>query len=337
MVPWSCWIRSTGDVLALASTPTYDASAIANPDTAKATFEGLLGDPNQPLLPRATLGRYVPGSVFKIVTAVAGLGSDSITPDTTFKQQPGAEKTGLLVDGYRIRDGHHPATGRTALDLTGATEVSCNIYYALTGLQTGGANLVDYAERMGFGSTLPFDLPTAVSQVTNGDGKQPGGFTDDVELANASYGQAETFVTPLQMALVASTVANDGELMQPRLVTSMTGKRSGTRSIGPRSMGRVLAAGDATSITTAMVAAVEGDLGQQFTSGAKVPGIVTAGKSGTAELGGTGEPHSWFIGFAPAANPKVVIAVLVEQAGRGGEVAAPIAGDLMTLYLKGGR
>ena len=327
---------TTGEVLALASTPTYDASAIANPDTAKAAFEDLQGDPSQPLLPRATLGRYVPGSIFKIVTAVAGLGSGAITPDTTYKEQPPAEKTGLLVEGFRVRDGHHPETGSTRLDLTGATEVSCNIYYALTGLRTGGADLVAYATRMGFGSPLPFDLPTAASQVTNGDGKQPGGFTDDVELANAAYGQAETFVTPLQMALVASTVANDGELMQPRLVTAMTGRTSGTRTIGPKSMGRVISTTNAQAITTAMVAAVEGDLGRQFTSGAKVPGITTAGKSGTAELGGTGEPHSWFIGFAPAQNPKIAIAVLVEQAGRGGEVAAPIAGDLMTLYLKGG-
>ena len=101
-------------------------------------------------------------------------------------------------------------------------------------------------------------------------------------------------------------------------------------------MGRVLSPPNARAITTAMVAAVEGDLGQEFTPGAKVPGVTTAGKSGTAELGGTGEPHSWFIGFAPADNPTVAIAVLVEQAGRGGEVAAPIAGDLMTLYLKGG-
>jgi len=325
----------TGEVLVLASTPTYDASAIADPATAKATFEGLQDDPTQPLLPRATLGRYVPGSVFKIVTAVAGLGSGAIEPDSTFKQQPAAEKNGLLVDGYRVRDGHHPTTGSTPLDLIGATEVSCNIYYALTGLETGGADLAAYAKRMGFGSPLPFDLPTAISQVTNGDGSEPGGFTDDVELANASYGQAETVVTPLQMALVAATVANDGEPMQPRLVTSMTGKRSGTRTIGPQPMGRVISAADARAINAAMVQAVEGRLGRQFTTGAKVPGVTTAGKSGTAELGGTGEPHSWFIGFAPAENPTIVIAVLVEQAGRGAEVAAPIAGDLMTRYLKG--
>ena len=325
----------TGQVLALASTPTYDASTITNPTTAHDAFATLQADPAQPLLPRATLGRYVPGSVFKIVTAVAGLGSGAITPDTTYKQQPGAEKNGLLVDGFRVRDGHHPQTGNTPLDLVGATEVSCNIYYALTGLQTGGAALVDYAKRMGFGSPLPFDLPTAVSQLTNGGGKQPGGFTDDVELANAAYGQAEVFVTPLQMALVAATVANDGNLMQPQLVTALTGKHSGTRTIGPHSMGQVISRSNAQSINAAMVQAVEGPLGRQFTTGAKIPGVLTAGKSGTAQLGGTGEPHSWFIGFAPANDPKVVIAVLVEQAGRGGEVAAPIAGDLMTRYLAG--
>jgi peptidoglycan glycosyltransferase len=188
---------------------------------------------------------------------------------------------------------------------------------------------------MGFGEQLPFDLPTAVSQVTNGDGQAPGGFTDDVELANAAYGQAETFVTPLQMALVASTIANGGDLMRPRLVTVMTGK-DGPRAIGPTSMGRVISPANAEAIKDAMVEAVEGTLGRRFTTGAKVPGITTAGKSGTAELGGTGEPHSWFIGFAPAAAPKIVIAVLVEQAGRGAEVAAPIAGNLMELYLEGG-
>jgi len=325
----------TGEVLALASTPTYDSSGIADPATARKTFEALQADPAQPLLPRATLGRYVPGSVFKIVTAIAGLGSGAISPQTTYEQQPPAEKDGLLVEGFRVQDGHHKATGSTALDLAGATEVSCNIYYALTGLETGGADLVDYAERMGFGAPLPFDLPTAVSQVNDGSGRAPGGFADDVELANASYGQAETFVTPLQMALVAATVANDGELMAPRLVTSMTGARSGTRTIPARTMGRVIPGTDARAINAAMVRAVEGKLGRQFTTGAKVPGVTTAGKSGTAELGGTGEPHSWFIGFAPAEAPRIVIAVLVEQAGRGGEVAAPIAGDLMTLYLKG--
>lgn len=323
----------TGEVLALASTPTYDASAIADPATATKTFEALLADERQPLLPRATLGRYVPGSVFKIVTAVAGLGSGAVTPATTYEEQPAAEEDGLVVDGFRIRDGHHPETGDTDLDLVGATEASCNIWYALTGLEIGGADLVGYAERLGFGAPIPFDLPTAVSQVTNGSGAAPGGFVDDVELANAAYGQAETFVTPFQMAMVAATVANDGEMIRPRLVTEITG-RNGTREIGAETIRRVIGSDDAGSITAAMIEAVEGELGRRFTAGAKVPDVTTAGKSGTAELGGSGEPHSWFIGFAPAEAPRVAIAVLVEQGGRGGEVASPIAGDLMAAYLE---
>jgi len=323
----------TGEILALASNPSFDANAVTNPATAQKAFNALLVDPSEPLLPRATLGRYVPGSVFKIVTAIAGLGSGAVTPTTSYPEQPGAEESGLVVDGYTVHDGHHPGTGSVALDLVGATEVSCNIWYALTGLATGGHALTEYAKRMGFDAPLPFDLPTAVSQVTGGGGAQPGGFEDDVELANAAYGQGETFVTPLQMALVAATIANHGTLMKPHLVTAMTGD-GGTRALGPERMANVISESDAQAITVAMQQAVEGKLGRQFTTGAKVPGVSTAGKSGTAELGGTGEPHSWFIGFAPADAPTVAIAVLVEKGGRGAEVAAPIAGDLMTRYLK---
>jgi peptidoglycan glycosyltransferase len=323
---------TTGEILAMASNPTYDASAIADPRTAEKTFAALQGDPDNPLLPRATLGRYVPGSVFKIVTAIAALGSGAITPETTFREQAEAGDDGLLVNGFRIREGHSLRRGQ-ALTLPQATEISSNIFYALAGLETGGENLVDFAGRLGFGAPLPFDLPTAASQVTNGRGDDPGGFVDDVELANAAYGQGETFVTPLQMALVASTVANDGVLMKPRLVTALEGKR-GTRELGPEQLRRVISADDAQAIQGAMRRAVEGDLGQQFTSGAKVPGVSTAGKSGTAELGGSGEPHSWFIGFAPVNRPRIAIAVLVERAGRGGAVAAPIGGNLMERYFE---
>lgn len=321
----------SGEVLVLASMPYYDASGIADPASSKATFDALLADPTQPLLPRATQGRYVPGSVFKIVTAIAALGSGAVDPGTTFPEQPGAEKDGLLVSGFRIRDGHHPKTGDTALDFVRATEVSCNIWYALAGLATGGDRLVEWAGKLGFGAPLPFDLPTSVSQVTGGNGDGPGGFVDDVELANAAYGQAETVVTPLQMALVAATVANRGVLMKPHLVQSFSG-RAGTRPIGPEAWRRVVPTPVADAITAAMVQAVQGDLGRAYTAGAQVPGLTVAGKSGTAELGGTGEPNSWFIGFAPAEAPEIVIAVVVEQGGRGAERAAPIAGNLLTAW-----
>jgi peptidoglycan glycosyltransferase len=272
--------------------------------------------------------------VFKIVTATAALGSDAIASDTVFPEQEAAERDGLLVSGFRIRE--HPGVPIRAYDLAGATEVSSNVYFALAALATGGDALADWAGRLGFGASLPFDLPTAPSQVTNGGGEFGGGFKDAVELANAGYGQAETFVTPIQMALVAATVANDGVLMRPHLVASFTGAESGTRTVATEVVRRVLGADDAAAIGAAMQRAVEGDLGRQFTSGAAIPGVPTAGKSGTAELGGSGEPHSWFIGFAPADAPQVAIAVVVERGGRGGARAAPLAGALMRAYLVDG-
>ena len=159
-----------------------------------------------------------------------------------------------------------------------------------------------------------------------------GGFTDDVELANAAYGQAETLATPLQMALVAATIANEGVLMRPRLVTALT--QHGPRD-APDRAGNLAprpAEGQAAAIAVAMEQAVEGEWGKLYTTGAKVKGVPTAGKSGTAQLGGTGEPNSWFIGFAPVVNPQIAIAVIVEHGGRGGARAAPLAGQLMTAY-----
>ena len=216
----------------------YDASAIADPDYGDGDLQASPGRQAQPLLPRSTLGRYVPGSVFKIVTGIAGLNTGAVNPGTTFPEQPPAEKKGLVVEGFRVRDGHHAVTGDTALDLTGATEVSCNIWYALAGIATGGDRLVDEAAKLGFGESIPFDLPTAISRVTSGGGRAPGGFTDDAELASASFGQGETFVTPLQMALVASTVANDGVLMRPHLVTAVTGEGPGARTVSPEAWRR---------------------------------------------------------------------------------------------------
>jgi peptidoglycan glycosyltransferase len=322
----------TGEVLAMASTPTYDASAVANPATAARAFAALRRNKNNPLLNRPTQGVYVPGSVFKIVTSIAGLGSGAINPGTTYADQPAAEKNGLLIDGFRVRDGHHPFTGTTPLDFKTAVEVSCNIWFAEAGLVIGGVALDDWAGRLGFGQPIPFDLPTAVSQVTNGGGNAGGGFKDRVELANAAYGQGETLVTPLQMALVAATVANEGVEMKPRLVTSLTSAKTGRSDVGPSELRRVIDADVAHEIRDAMEQAVEGEWGRLYTTGAAVPGVPTAGKSGTAQLGGSGEPNSWFIGFAPVDNPQVAIAVVVEHGGRGGERAAPLAGQLMKTF-----
>jgi len=322
----------TGEVLVDASTPTFDVNEIADPAGDAAYFAALRKDPSSPLLPRPTLGLYVPGSVFKIVTAIAALGSGAITPKTTYAKQPPAEKTGLLVDGYRVKDGHHDFTQPRPLALAEATEVSCNIFYALAGLATGGADLVRWAAAVGFGAPIPYDLPTETSQVTEGTGSDPGGFADRVELANASYGQAQVLVTPIQMALVAAAVANGGTIMRPRAVMAVVAP-DGTVSERPAEVWlRPFGPDVAAPIRAAMTLAVEGRYGHLFTSGAKVPGVLTAGKSGTAEIGGSGEPHSWFIGFAPADHPTIAIAVVVENGGSGALRASPIAGKLLQAY-----
>lgn len=321
----------SGEVLALVSSPTYDASAVANPATATRTFDRLRGDDRQPLLPRATQGLYVPGSVFKIVTAVAALGSGAVSPGTTYADQPSSEQKGWSIDGFRVRDGHHLMTGDHALDFAEAVEASCNIWFAETGVRTGGDVLAEWAGRMGFGAALPFDLKTAASQVTNGEGQQPGGFGDRVELANAAYGQGQTLVTPLQMALVAATVANDGLLMRPHLVLQAAGK-GGTTTIGPQVEERVLNPAVAGEIASAMRLAVNGDIGRIFTAGAALRNMVVAGKSGTAELDPGTKPHSWFIGFAPYEDPQVAIAVLVENSGGAAVKASPIAGEVLRAW-----
>jgi peptidoglycan glycosyltransferase len=321
----------TGEVLAMVSTPTYDASAIADPSTTTATFDALRDDNRAPLLPRATQGLYVPGSAFKIVTSMGALGSGAITPETTYANQPAAESKGWLIDGFRVRDGHHPQTDGKVLDFREAIEASCNIYFAETGVRTGSEALTDYASRVGFGAALPFDLPTGASQITNGGGSLPGGLKDRVELANAAYGQAEVLVTPLQMALVAATIANDGTLMRPHLVLEATGK-SGTTTVDPSIVREVVPPGIAHEIGAAMRLAVNGEVGSFFTFGAALRSMVVAGKSGTAELGQNQQPHSWFIGFAPYDNPQVAIAVLVEHSGGGDVKASPIAGDLLRAW-----
>jgi penicillin-binding protein A len=323
---------STGRILAMVSAPGFDANTVVDPVHGQEAFERLQLSLTTPFLNRATQGRYVPGSVFKIVTAIAGLESGAITPATTYADQPAEEDTGFVVDGFTIRDGHHPVTGGQALDFAQAVEVSCNIWFAHAGLATGGAALAQEASRLGFGAPIPFDLPTAASQVTNGSGAD-GGFKDRVELANAAYGQAETFVTPLQMALVVAGVANGGRIMEPHLVIET---REPNGAVHPRSPSTMSVAFDsltATTVAEAMQQAVEGRWGRAFAGAAKVPGVSTAGKTGTAQLGGSGEPHSWFVGFAPVAAPTIAVAVIVERGGSGAVQAAPIAGALMSYWL----
>ncbi len=323
---------SSGRILALVDSPTYDPNRIVDPDQGRKYVASLQESTDSPLLNRATQGLYVPGSVFKIVTATAALSSGAITSDTTYPDQPGEIDTGFLVDGFRVHDFPRKVQTDHPLNFDEATEVSDNIWFAHAGLATGPQNLIEWAARYGFGQRIPFELPTSPSQVTGGGGPYDG-FRDRVELANAAYGQAEVLVTPLQMAMVAATIANHGLEMKPMLVDYLQASDGTVTQIGPQALSQVCDPGVASTIAQAMQQAVEGQYGKIFAGAAKVPGVPTAGKSGTAQLGGDAAPHSWFIGYAPADAPTIAIAVIVEGGGAGAQRAVPMAGELMSRYL----
>jgi peptidoglycan glycosyltransferase len=323
----------TGRILALVSNPTYDPNRLVDPATARSYLQTLRADKASPLLNRSTQGRYVPGSVFKMVTAVAALDSGSIAPETTYADQPRQYRTGFRVAGFDVHDAPRTVQLDHPLNFYEATEVSCNIWFAHAGLSAGPANYLAAAARLGFGHPIDFELPTVASQVTGGGGPF-GGFQDKVELANAAYGQGEALVTPLQMALVAGAIADGGTMMAPRLVDKLVSDNGSVQNVESHVMSQAMSSTTSAEITRAMVRAVNGPFAAGYAGAAAVPGVLTAGKSGTAQLASGSRPHSWFIGFAPADNPQIAIAVIAENAGLGSQHAVPIGGQLMRQFLQ---
>ncbi|HZD60367.1 MAG TPA: penicillin-binding transpeptidase domain-containing protein, partial [Anaerolineae bacterium] len=183
--------------------------------------------------------------------------------------------------------------------------------------------LVDVSEAFGINGEIPFDLPTAKSSVP------AASEMDDLEVAWMAVGQGRTAVSPLMMALVGAAVANDGEIMQPYLVAKAS-ERDGTAVFArePRPWRRPISKNTAAVLKSLMEQVVAKGTGKS----AQVPGVRVAGKTGTAEVG-RGEPHAWFLGFAPVENPQVVVAVIVENGGTGGHTAAPIAQQIMAALL----
>jgi peptidoglycan glycosyltransferase len=323
---------ATGRVLALVSSPTYDPNRLSSLTTGRDYLEALRADPDAPLLDRATQGRYVPGSVFKIVTAVAGLESGAIRSSTRFSGQPRQSVAGFVVDGYRIGDAERDVQLDAPLDLAEAMEVSSNVWFAHAALEIGPEALRATTRDLGFERPIGFELPTVTSQVNAGDGPLDG-FDTRVELASAGFGQGDVLVTPLQMALVTAAIANGGEMIAPRLVDRVTSANGEVRDLGSRGLGRVMSGETAETVREAMTRAVEGRFAEGIAGGAKVPGIRTAGKSGSAQLDGAA-PHSWFVGFAPADDPRIVVVVVVENAGAGADRAVPMGGRLMEAWLR---
>ncbi len=328
----------TGEVLALTSHPYFDANTLDD------DWETLANDQSRPFVSRATSGQYVPGSIFKLVTASAALDLGLQRPEERHHHE-----ADLVVQGFRIRNTNHPQLK----DLSFAEEFawSCNVAFALTGLSLGypehidynvlapagdvfwtrtdiGASaekLRDYARRFGIGQPVPFDLPTAAGRFAATDELTP------VELANTAFGQGDLQVSPLQMALVAATIPNGGELPAPYVVAEARDQTGSVVFHEPGSVQRrVIREQTAADINGMMVLSVD----TAYAQPARIPGVHVGGKTGTAEVGGGQNPHSWFVGYAPAERPGIAVAVILENKGSGTTFATPIGGKLLQEALR---
>jgi peptidoglycan glycosyltransferase len=305
---------STGQILAMVSNPGFDANQVSQP----AYWQSLLQSSGLPLINRATAGYYPPGSTFKTVTLSGAIESGLVNLQTMFY---GTDATGPLTVG-----GHtFPAAinnlaecyQSAPVSLTTAFACSDNIVYAEIGLKLGTDRFLQYTHAFGLDQHLPFDIPTSESHVRN-----PGGPFQSVDLASAAFGQGQLHVTPLQMNLVADAIANNGVIEAPYLVQRVTAP-DGTvvKTTNPTPLYHPISAATAAQVKAAMENVVQTGSGYAD----KDLGIPVAGKTGTAEPGDGGAPHAWFIAFAPADHPKIAVTVIVEHAGEGAVVAAPIA------------
>ena len=317
----------TGAVLAMVSRPSYDPDDLASHSTKKVqeAWSDLNDDADRPRTNRAIAGDlYPPGSSFKLVTAAAALETGKYTPDT---QIPGPG-TYTLPQSSSVMNNH--ASGGTeacgpddSSTLQAALEQSCNTSFALLGQEVGEDALRSTAEEFGFGQRL--SIPLSVTPSTIGED------LDASQLATTSIGQYEDRVTPLQMAMVASAMANDGTVMQPQLVKEVrTSDLSTVSSLTPKEVGRPLSASNAAAMRQMM----EGVVSEGTGTAAQIDDAEVGGKTGTAEWGDGRKAHSWFVGYAQKDDKKVAVAVVVEEGGYGSRVAAPIARDVMEAVIE---
>jgi len=301
-----------GEILSLVSYPSYD------PNNIDENFEELAQDPDNPLLNRATQGLYPPGSTFKVITAAAALEA-GVKPSDRYTDNGTYETPGYTVYNYRARE-----YGRQTFEEAFGNSV--NTIFARIGNEDVGAEaLARTATDFGFYDPYEdFPLPIAPSFFN-----PPPEQWDQGNIAQSSFGQQTVSSTVFEMALVAGAVANGGTLMEPRLVREV---RSPDGAIldkpTPRSRSEVMDEDTASTLNDLMQEAVT-----QVEKGADIPGVKVAGKTGTAEAGGD-QLHSWFISFAPADDPEIAVAVLVENGQEGYKQALPIARRMIEGYLR---
>jgi peptidoglycan glycosyltransferase len=319
----------TGAILAMVSKPTFDPNALAVHDTDAVidTYDQLLADPLDPLINRTLDGDLdPPGSTFKLVVAAAALESGQFTADSAF---PNPARFTLPQTDFEISnaDGATCGPGDTATIAT-AIRLSCNIPMAQLGQQLGNRVIRDQADKFGFNKSVSVPLNSEPSVYPRG--------LDEPQTMLSAFGQSSVRASPLQMAMVSMAIANGGTLMQPNLVESIVSSDLTTiQSFQPTVFGQPISQNTAASLTQMMV----GSVANGAASNATIDGVDVAGKTGTAE-NGPGEPYTlWFTGFAPANDPQVVVAVVVQNGGGLGQngtssrISAPIGRQVLEAVL----
>ena len=318
----------TGRVLVSVSSPTYDPNLIEN-------HYNLATKPKfgcSPLFNRAEAGLYVPGSAFKVVTASAALDSGKFTIDSTFHDPGYCIEYGKKVLNFADQSG--PEVFGT-VNFTQALQHSINAVFCDIGKAIGAKAILDHAKRFGFYSVPPLETPVNERSISGLYNKGKLFFPKNdfqVDPGRLAFGQERLQVTPLQMAMVSAAIANGGVVMRPYVVEKVTAPDGSTVvKTEPDELGTAVSPQHAAEVNQMMQAVVTGGTG----TAAQIPGIKVAGKTGTAETGVNHVNTTWFITFAPADDPKVAVAVVVEnQHATGGEVAAPIAKQIMEALIR---
>jgi peptidoglycan glycosyltransferase len=324
----------TGQVYVMASSPGYDPNKIESDKGYASIIHSPQACPgsSSALYNRATQGLYPPGSTFKTVTAAAALDDKTYTLTSQFDDPGYCTEYGKQISNALNPEGSAEAYGN--VDLLQAYEHSINAVFCNIGQKLGAKKIIDKAKDFGFYSKPPIELPSGEVAPSGEYSPRRTPFTDPhlMDPGRLAFGQDKLIVTPLQMALVAAAVADNGTIMEPHLVNRVTSPGGGTvTKIKPHVWKHAMKPSTAAALNQMMQAVVTGGTG----TSAQIPGVKVAGKTGTAETGLDRVYDAWFIFFAPADNPTVAGAVVVEHAddGFGGSVSAPIAKDLMQAIL----
>ena len=325
-------LSGKADALFWASAPSYDPNALATHDTKKATanYSKLAAQANSPMINRATSQLYPPGSTFKTIVAATALESGDYDTDT---QIPAGASYTLPGTSTNLTNTTAAANGiDSKITLQDALTYSSNTAFAQLGVKLGQDKIAEQAKKLGYGSSITIDGTSSSGRpMKSVAAKFPDTLSDD-KVALASIGQGDVLSTPLQNAMVAAAIANDGKLMRPTLVDRVRASDLSTLSEAtPEVMSTAFSSSTASKLNQMMQSVVEHDAPSLQLSGIKV-----AAKTGTAQIGSSNQTNdAWVIGFAPADNPKIAVSVVIHNVNQYGvEAAGPIMRSLMEEALK---